>query len=49
MDLSVTYLLNSGFIVELGRTLLVFDDFEDQQDLVGQAIRAGKHEAMRIS
>ena len=23
MDLSVTYLLNSGFIVELGRTLLV--------------------------
>jgi len=28
--------------------LLVFDDFEDQQDIVGQAIRAGGHDAVYI-
>ena len=48
MEITVTYLLNSGFLVRVGRTLLVFDDFEDQQDIVGQAIRAGGHDAVYI-
>ena len=26
MDITMTYLLNSGFLVRAGRTLLVFDD-----------------------
>lgn len=39
MKAEVTYLLNSGFLVRVGRTLLVFDDFEDEQDFVGRALR----------
>lgn len=27
--IEMTYLLNSGFLVRVGRTLLVFDDFKD--------------------
>ena len=27
--IEITYLLNSGFLVRVGRTLLVFDDFKD--------------------
>lgn len=46
--MQVTYLLNSGFLVCSGRLLLVFDDFKDEQDLVGRAIRAGGYDALYI-
>ena len=34
----ITYLLNSGFMVQLGRTLLVFDDYLDETGAVARAL-----------
>ncbi len=39
--MKITYLLNSGFLVRLEHTLLVFDDFRDPQDSVRAAIESG--------
>lgn len=36
----MTYLLNSGFLVRVGRTLLVFDDFKDPAGAVDAAAAA---------
>lgn len=41
MELEITYLLNSGFLVRAGKTLLVFDDFEDPTHEVKKAIEQG--------
>lgn len=41
MDIEITYLLNSGFLVRVGKKLLLFDDFEDPTDVVGQEIKKG--------
>lgn len=46
--MEVTYLFNSGFLVRIGRLLLVFDDFEDEQDIVGKAIQKEDYEALYI-
>ena len=37
-DMEITYLLNSGFLVKLNRTLLVFDDFSDPANAVNSEI-----------
>ncbi len=39
--MEITYLLNSGFLVNCERLLLVFDDFEDPVDSVGKAVAKG--------
>lgn len=39
--MKITYLFNSGFMVELGDRLLVFDYYKDPQDLVGQKLAGG--------
>lgn len=36
----ITYLLNSGFAVELGQALLVFDDYKDPARVVARRIQA---------
>lgn len=36
--MEITYLLNSGFLIKLNRTLLVFDDFADPAKAVDAAI-----------
>ena len=46
MEIAVTYLLNSGFLVDMGNLLLVFDDFEDSQDIVGQTLAKNDYEAV---
>ena len=46
--IEATYLWNSGFLVRSGRLLLIFDDFEDKQDLVGKAIQAGGYDALYL-
>lgn len=38
--IEITYLLNSGFLVRVGRTLLVFDDFKDPVGAVDAAVEA---------
>lgn len=38
--IEITYLLNSGFLVRVGRTLLVFDDFKDPAGAVDAAVEA---------
>lgn len=38
----ITYLFNSGFTVELGDKLLVFDYFQDSQDRVSALLETGK-------
>lgn len=38
--IEMTYLLNSGFLVRVGRTLLVFDDFKDPAGAVDAAAAA---------
>ena len=38
--IEITYLLNSGFLVRVGRTLLVFDDFKDSAGAVDAAVEA---------
>lgn len=48
MQAEITYLLNSGFLVRVGSTLLVFDDFEDQQDIVGKAFEEMDYDAAYI-
>ena len=44
----ITYLLNSGFLVRLGRTLLVFDDFEDSVHVVDRAVEQADFDAFYI-
>jgi len=39
--MEITYLLNSGFLVKINRTLLVFDDFSDPCGAVDKAIKTG--------
>ena len=36
--MELTYLLNSGFLIRVGRTLLVFDDFDDPAGVVDRAV-----------
>ena len=36
--IDITYLLNSGFLVRLGRTALIFDDYMDDAKVVEQAL-----------
>ncbi len=36
--MEITYLLNSGFLVQLGNTLLIFDDYRDPAAAVEQAL-----------
>ena len=42
----ITYLLNSGFLLQIGRTLLVFDDFQDTAHAVDRAIDAGGYDQL---
>ena len=41
--MEITYLLNSGFIVKLKRSLLVFDDFNDPARSVDEEIARECH------
>ena len=41
MKVSVTYLINSGFLLRIDDTLLLFDDYRDPSAAVDQAIREG--------
>ena len=41
MDLELTYLMNSGFIVRMGGLLLVFDDFRDPAEAVKKELAKG--------
>lgn len=42
-EIKVTYLLNSGFVLELGDCAMVFDYYQDMQNLVPEKIK-NKHE-----
>ena len=46
--LAVSYLMNSGFLVRCGRTLLVFDDYMDEAGVVEAAIAAGDFDQLYI-
>ncbi|MBQ1876218.1 MAG: MBL fold metallo-hydrolase [Selenomonas sp.] len=46
--IQVTYLMNSGFLVRCGRTLLVFDDYLDEAGVVAKAIAAGDFDQLYI-
>ena len=46
--MEITYLLNSGFLIREGRTLLVFDDFEDPLHAVDEAVAKGGFDAFYI-
>ena len=44
--MEITYLFNSGFLVRCGRTLLVFDDFEDPVGSIAKAVARGDFEEL---
>lgn len=44
----INYLLNSGFLIRDGRTLLVFDDFEDPAGIVDAAYDKGDFDRLYI-
>lgn len=46
--MEITYLLNSGFLVKLNRTLLVFDDFEDPANVVESEIAKNNFDSLYI-
>ena len=46
--MELTYLLNSGFMIRAGRTLLLFDDYEDPSGAVDRAIGDGQFDRLYI-
>lgn len=44
MNVKVTYLFNSGFLLDTGKNLLVFDDFKDPTDEVAKALAQKDYE-----
>ncbi len=46
--MEIFYLLNSGFMIRDGKTLLVFDDYEDTKKVVDRAIKAGNFDYLYI-
>lgn len=48
MDVELTYLLNSGFLVRAGKTLFVFDDYSDPRHAVDQAVARGDFDRLYI-
>ena len=42
----ITYLFNSGFLLQIGRLLLVFDDYQDTARAVDRAIDAGEYDRL---
>ena len=46
--MDIFYLLNSGFMVQDGKTLLVFDDYEDPAEIVNAAYDKGDFERLYI-
>ena len=46
--MKITYLLNSGFLVQEGRNLFIFDDFEDPANVVEPIINAGNFDNLYI-
>ncbi len=46
--MEITYLLNSGFMVKEGKTLLIFDDFEDPSGSADRAVDAGDFDRLYI-
>lgn len=42
MDLKITYLINSGFLVEGEDFILVFDDYREPEGTVARALASGK-------
>lgn len=44
MKIKVTYLLNSGFLLDTGRNLVIFDDFEDPAQAVKKRLAEKKYE-----
>ena len=46
--MELTYLLNSGFMVRSGRTVLLFDDYEDPSGTADRIIDAGNFDRLYI-
>ena len=46
--MELTYLLNSGFMIRAGRTLLLFDDYEDPSGAVDRAVTEGQFDRFYI-
>lgn len=44
MQLNVTYLLNSGFLLDTGKNLIICDDFEDPAQAVKKRLAQGNYE-----
>lgn len=44
VNVKVTYLYNSGFLLDTGKNLLIFDDFEDPAKSVAQRLAQGGYE-----
>lgn len=46
--MEIVYLLNSGFMIKEGQTLLVFDDYDDPAKFVARAVNQGNFEHLYI-
>ena len=46
--MKLTYLLNSGFMIRAGRTLLLFDDYDDPSGAADRAVDMGDFEWLYI-
>ncbi len=46
--MEITYLLNSGFLIKEGRTLLIFDDFEDPSGVADKVVDKGDYDRFYI-
>ena len=46
--MEIVYLLNSGFMIRDGQTLLVFDDYDDPAQIVDRALNKGNFECLYI-
>ena len=46
--MEIVYLLHSGFMIRDGKTLMIFDDYDDPANIVGRTINEGEFEHLYI-